>query len=496
MLEDLFENGPRQITGLVVGVTIQSGSGEAGTPTPVAMLSPSDNQVGLLELIETEARPTTPISTPAIARESPSTNGPGSTNTPSGKITKGGDHSIQDSAAGSGLPKLTTAAEASPQSLTPARSGVTFLVGKTAAGEEVHWDPQSVATPLNNFGILVTGDPGSGKTQILRALIQRVVHESIPVCVFDFKNDYSEPSFAGPLGLTVFDVDRDGLPFNPLTLVGDHNGETRPIAHIHETAGILRRIFHLGDQQEAFLKRAMQQAYDDAGIKAGQRQRVDNLPAAPSFEDVVSILNAGGRGATALLNRLSPLFDLGLFPDSRAAKTSFSDLIGQSAVLDLHRLPDDRIKAAIAEFLIVRLHSHVLRGEQPRQLRRLLVFDEAWRVKDSVRLQELAREGRAFGVGIAIGTQFPGDIPETLAGNLASQLLLHNSEIEHRKSVARTLVGAASGPVAVQIIGQTQTLQKHEGFFRNQQYSPYVLVTTIPHYKRQEAPKGTRISGS
>ena len=28
-----------------------------------------------------------------------------------------------------------------------------------------------------------------------------------------------------------------------------------------------------------------------------------------------------------------------------------------------------------------------------------------------------------FGVGIVIGTQFPGDIPETMAGNLAAQLI-------------------------------------------------------------------------
>jgi DNA helicase HerA-like ATPase len=51
-----------------------------------------------------------------------------------------------------------------------------------------------------------------------------------------------------------------------------------------------------------------------------------------------------------------------------------------------------------------------------------MVFDEAHRVKDSKRLEQLAREGRAFGVGIVIGTQFPGDIPETMAGNLATQL--------------------------------------------------------------------------
>jgi hypothetical protein len=317
----------------------------------------------------------------------------------------------------------------------------------------------------------------------LRALIAESVRQGVPVCVFDFKNDYSDPAFAEVVGLRVFDVDRDGLPFNPLTLVADRRGETQPIRQIHEVASILRRIFNLGDQQEHQLKRAMREAYEQRGITVEGRHKVSALPPAPGFSDVVAILSADPK-TEKLLNRVSPLFDLKLFPDSEQVATTFEALIAAPVVLDLHSLPDDRIKAALAEFLIVRLHGYVLRGEQPRELRRLLVFDEAWRVSASERLQELAREGRAFGIGIAIGTQFPGDIPENLGGNLATQLLLHNSNAEHRKAVARTLTGSASGPTAQQVIRQMGALQKHEGFFRNQHYAPFVLVTTIPHYQR------------
>jgi hypothetical protein len=153
-------------------------------------------------------------------------------------------------------------------------------------------------------------------------------------------------------------------------------------------------------------------------------------------------------------------------------------------ILDLHRLPDDRIKAAMSEFMIVRLHGYVLKGDQPRRLRRLLVLDEAWRVKESARLQELAREGRAFGVGIVLGTQFPGDIPENLTGNLASQLLLANQDPEHRRVVVRTLCGTTSGPDATRLMQQLMHLRKHEGFFRNQQHAPYCLVESLPYFKR------------
>lgn len=491
MLEELFANGPQQLSGLIVRVRIASGETAPGNERPVLAVSPAGNSVGVLDLVESElalretlAGPPTARKVAEAARKIPTQKAvPPTVTRP---LSAGSNPTAQvleptgTTNSDSGLAKIHE-----PEKRPDAARTVCFLVGHTATGEQIYWDPHRSDEPLNNFGLLVTGDPGSGKTQILRAVIEAVTQAHIPVCIFDFKNDYSEPAFAKSLGLKVFDVERDGLPFNPLSLVGDQNGELRPISQINEIASILRRIFHLGDQQEAHLKRAIQVAFTSAGITVSGRQRVAELPPSPSFDDVAGILHAGGKQTIALLNRLSPLFDLNLFPTSSAARTSFEQLIAKSAVLDLHKLPNDRIKAAMAEFLIVRLHEHVLRGDQPRELRRLLVFDEAWRVKDSEQLQELAREGRAFGVGIAIGTQFPGDIPESLAGNLASQLLLHNSEIEHRKSVARTLVGSASGPIATQVITQTQALKKHEGFFRNQQYSPYVLVTTVPHYARR-----------
>ena len=356
------------------------------------------------------------------------------------------------------------------------------------------WEPHRRENPLNNFGILVTGDSGSGKTQILRALIHEVARIGIPVCVFDFKNDYADPVFSSEAGLRVYDVSRGGLPFNPLALLPDEHGETQPITQVHHLAGILRRIFTLGDQQESRLKKAMSRAYEQAGIEPKARHNLASIRQAPSFGSVIAVLEEDEKNEP-LLNRLSPLFDLNLFPSTDEGKTTFEQLMSESVVLDLHSLPDDRIKAAVAEFMIVRLHGYVLRGDQPRRLRRLLVFDEAWRVKDSERLQELAREGRAFGVGIAIGTQFPGDVKENLAGNLATQVFLHNKEAEHQKVIVRALCGTTHGQAAAQLIGQIARLQKHEGFVRNQQYSPYVFVRTTPHYERSRSVLGDGLIG-
>ena len=60
----------------------------------------------------------------------------------------------------------------------------------------------------------------------------------------------------------------------------------------------------------------------------------------------------------------------------------------------------------MAELIVIRLHGVLVRRDHPRKLTRLLVLDEAWRVATSTHLANLAREGRAFGAGIAIGTQY------------------------------------------------------------------------------------------
>lgn len=481
LLEELFSTGFAQICGTLVRVQIDPGRGSVTPATPRRAKSPAGNVVVDVALIE--GGPAPRFRSPAPPPHGGSLKKGGGPDKPQQSGPKVGSPQQRGRSTPQKDPSLPqTDAVAQCAGVGAHSKEVRVLIGSAPSDAQVFWDPHRADAPLNNFGVLITGDSGAGKTQVIKALVAGVIHAGLPVCIFDFKNDYGT-DFAKQEGLRVYDIDREGLPFNPLSLVPDDRGEAQPIRQIHELASILRRIFGLGDQQEAQLKRAMITAYDRAGIRPDARHIAAAVKGVPGFSTVKEVLEEDGR-SEKLLNRLSPLFDLNLFPPGDPS-TTFERLVSDRVVLDLHRLPDDRIKAALSEFMIVRLHGYMLRGEQPRQLRRLLVLDEAWRVKDSVRLQELAREGRAFGVGITIGTQFPGDIPETLAGNLATQLLLLNHDPDHRKTVVRTLCGATSGPIATQLMRQASVLQKHEGFFRNSQYTPYSLVTTLPYYQRQ-----------
>jgi len=437
---------------------------DIGAPAPELESEPNERDHAAPSSEDVASEPTVPTPTQGKSSEEPAEAAP----TPEPHTPPVSEEAVID------LQKHETRAAASDR--------FQVFLGTSDAKTPIYWDPHHPDDRLLNFGFLVTGDPGSGKTQTLRVLIDAMAQTDYPICILDFKNDYADDSFAKPLGLSVYDISRAGLPFNPLHPVPGMQGEVQPIRHIHTIAEIFQRVFGLGTQQQAKLKNALRRGFEDRGINLQHWYRAGEITA-PGFGDVVEYLREHKESQT-LLNRVDPLFDLGLFPSDDTAPLTFGDLLEKKIVLDLHDLPNDEIKAAIAELIIIQAHGHALRGEAPRVLRRLFVFDEAWRVKDSQRLQEMAREGRAFGIAIAIGTQFPVDIPDDLAGSLETQIFLSNSEARHQAATVRKLCSSTSTLEGQRLWNKAASLGQLQGFIRNQHYKPYRMITVYPHYLR------------
>lgn len=348
---------------------------------------------------------------------------------------------------------------------------------------DVWFDPSLPEERLPNPHIGITGETGSGKTQATKAIIADLQGHDVPALILDFKDDYSEPAYADREGLTVYDPTYQSLPFNPLAPPIDlRTGQANTNFHTHQITDIIKRIYGLGDQQAYRLREAIKSVYEHAGVPT-----TPFIPTAgqtfPPFEDVRAQL-ALDKENNALLGRMSPIFDLGLF-SSGQAEAGFASVVASSTVVRLGQLPGNETKNSVAEFFLMALYNHLVRQPQMHALARLLVLDEAWRLVQSPFIEPLMREGRAFGLGVLIATQFPADLPSAISGSTATKLFFSQTDLTQIREIQRIVVGKASGPEADHLAGVLRGLSPLTCVLHSKQYAPFVRVTIKPYFERR-----------
>lgn len=93
-------------------------------------------------------------------------------------------------------------------------------------------------------------------------------------------------------------------------------------------------------------------------------------------------------------------------------------------------------------------------------------------------------EGRAFGLGVIVATQFPRQLSEEISGSTATRLFFGQSKAEQIRDIQRTLVGKTSGPEADHIGDVIRGLAPLECVLQNSQQRPWTRVNVTPYYAR------------
>ncbi|MGG1695835.1 ATP-binding protein [Bacillus zhangzhouensis] len=365
-------------------------------------------------------------------------------------------------------------------------SEIKLLLGNQQGWDkEVFWDHRrNITKPLANHNIIITGDPGKGKTQTIKSLMHELRDNNIPLLAFDFKDDYVDTDFLKNEKMIKFDIMSEGLPFNPLVPSIDRINKTfTAISHIVQIEGILKRVYGLGPQQATQLRNAIVAAFEKKGINTNIPINITEVTQFPTFDDVRKVLYQDERKHATLIGRLDLLFQIGIFPNNPSV--NFDELIEGSYILRLSTLPDpdNEIKAAVAEMIILAVHNYLISREHPRKLTRAIVLDEAHRVSKSKALLGLMREGRAFGIGMLIATQFPTDIPQDIYGCTETKLFLGNDDYLHAEVAAKKLEGGSSRNNVTALADQIRDMSVFKAVLRNSHY-PNVFVDLVPYYKR------------
>lgn len=300
--------------------------------------------------------------------------------------------------------------------------GMSVLLGNDiTSGKGVYWYPNDTNKLFHtNTGII--GTMGTGKTQFTKSLITQLHRdqnhnvgcEPLGILIFDYKGDYNESKVDFVKATEAKILKPYHLPFNPLALT--RSKIFKPLLPIHTANAFkdtLTKVYGLGPKQQNTLFQCIISAYSARGISAGNPGTWDNTP--PTFDMVYSVYSNDEdiKKNDSLAAAMDKLYQFQVFESNPSETISLYDLLNGVVVIDLSGYDAD-IQSLIVAITLDLFYSQMqasgsskLEGHY-RQLSKLILVDEAdnFMREGFPAMKRIMKEGREFGVGMILSTQF------------------------------------------------------------------------------------------
>lgn len=289
--------------------------------------------------------------------------------------------------------------------------GVRFPVGTILADStQAEFWPSN--TRLNQLNLGIVGDLGTGKTQLLKALIYQLREESqkaqekpLSMLVFDYKRDFQDEAFLDAVGGKVLRINR--IPLNFFSLRDGYSpmGATQ---RANEFIDVLDKIYGgIGPVQKDRLQVTITDLYkQDTNV-------------APTIGRILDRYSEDAAKPDAVTSLLRKFVTAEVFTEDPAEFVNFDELMDNKVVvvaLNDFGTDDDGKNALVVLFLnlyydyMMHARKWPFVGEEPqlRVLNSFLLVDEAINImkyKFPV-LMSLLLQGREFGFGVMLSSQY------------------------------------------------------------------------------------------
>ena len=290
------------------------------------------------------------------------------------------------------------------------------------SGVGVYWEPNDTSK-LFHTSTGIIGTSGTGKTQFTKSLITQLYREQrnnfdgspLGILIFDYKGDYNESKVDFMKATNAKVLQPYHLPFNPLALnLGKINKPLLPKHTANSFKDTLCKVYPtLGVLQQNNLFACINKAYENCGIIAADKNTWTKNP--PTFEDVYNIYanDENIKKTDSLASVMKKLHEFEIFESDVNKTESLFDLLNGVVVIDLNSYDTDIQNLIVAITLDLFYAQMQATGsskldQQFRQLTKFILVDEAdnFMCEGFPSLKKILKEGREFGVGTILSTQF------------------------------------------------------------------------------------------
>ena len=314
--------------------------------------------------------------------------------------------------------------------------------------------------------VLVTGTPGSGKSNTVKHILEEVARANKNFCVLESaKKEYWE--LIGSVNdLQVYSAGYDALPLrlNPFepedgVVIGNH---------IDELMYAFSGAFDWEDRIRMDFKGLLGYTYEKLGWKSYD-EAYKYRGRYPSFEDLMNNLYEYSDKEIRSSSEIKRDIEGAIYSRGRDLRSGISGLIFQNGsdsrtlltgerlctghnVVELDDLSTDA-KSFVLSILLIKIKQYIYRQNETSHLRNVLVLEEAHNVMadipegtvkssksiTSTYFSDMLSEVRAYGMGMIIADQSPSRINQSAIRNTSVKIIHETSDRRDMESVSYAL---------------------------------------------------------